>query len=232
MKVTVIELLNYEEWISGLGTDREWKVQTVQHRLYSELQKAVSEHGGFLVPMTFHHMLIIANGINQEAHNKIYDTMKSISPVPFRASSATGKTLVNAEREAFRRLKTLNAWQTSFIEDDGSRLVAAHFDIDSYLRRLESGTIVEAMAQVNELIKSVNMVSKEVEGVSAYLGGDNVVLFAGEDSLEKLENLELESVKIGIGVAVNARESLKLAAEALAFIRKFRGKHVKVIKAP
>jgi GTP cyclohydrolase IIa len=232
MKVTVIELLNYEGWISGLGTDREWNVQTVQHRLYSELQKAVSEHGGFLVPMTFHHMLIIANGINQEAHNKIYDTMKSISPVPFRASSATGKTLVNAEREAFIRLKTLNAWQTSFIEDDGSRVVAAHFDIDSYLRRLESGTIDEAMAQVNELITSVNMVSKEVEGVSTYLGGDNVVLFAGEDSLEKLENLELESVKIGIGVAVNARESLKLAAEALAFIRKFRGRHVKVIKAP
>lgn len=230
MKVTVVELLNYEGWISGLGTDREWRVQAIQHRLYAELQEAVAGQGGFLVPMTFHHMLIIANGIDMEGHDKIFDAMKSISPVPYRASSGTGNTLVRAEIEAFRGLRGLATGQAAFGERDNSGLVAAHFDIDSYLKRLESGTIVDGMAKVNNLIGLVNRLSDELEGISVYLGGDNVVLFAGEDSLERLEKLELDFVKIGIGVASNARDCLKLAAESLTFIRKFRGQPVKVMK--
>ncbi|MGC8557822.1 MAG: GTP cyclohydrolase IIa [Nitrososphaeria archaeon] len=230
MKVTLVELLNYEGWISGLGTDREWRVQAIQHRLYSELQEAVAGQGGFLIPMTFHHMLIIANGIDRDGHGKIFDAMKSISPVPYRASSGTGRTLVRAEIEAFRGLKGLAAGQAAFGEHDGSRLVAAHFDIDSYLKRLESGTIVDGMAQVNNLIGLVNRLSDELEGISVYLGGDNVVLFAGEDSLERLERFEPDSIKIGIGVANNARDCMKLAAESLTFIRKFRGRPIKVMK--
>ncbi|MDG7038837.1 MAG: GTP cyclohydrolase IIa [Nitrososphaerota archaeon] len=229
MKVIITELMDYEGWVSSLGNDREWKVQATQHRLYSELQEAVAGEGGFLVPATFHHMLIIANGIEEDGHKRVFDIMNAVSPVPYRASSGSGSTLVSAIRKAFEGIGALAPRETHFGVPDFSNVVAAHFDVNSYLKKLEAGTLVEGLSEVDKLAGSVNMLSKEFGGISVYLGGDNVVMFAGEDSLGKLQNIKLDGSKVGIGVASNARSCLKLAAEALYFLRRNKGQVMKVI---
>ncbi len=229
VKVIITELMDYEGWISRLGNDREWKVQAVQHRLYSELQEAVAGEGGFLVPATFHHMLIIANGIEEDGCRRIFDTMNAVSPVPYRASSGSGSTPVGAIREAFRGIGTLAPRETRFGVPDFSNIVVAHFDVNSYLKKLEAGTLVEGISEVDKLAGSVNILSKELGGISVYLGGDNVIMFAGEDSLGKLQNIKLDGSKVGIGVAGNARSCMRLAAEALHFLRRNRGQVVKAI---
>ncbi|MGC9209119.1 MAG: GTP cyclohydrolase IIa [Nitrososphaeria archaeon] len=231
MRVIVLELCDYEGWILSLGSDREWKVQVMQHRLYSELQRAVSEHGGFLVPLTFHNMLIIANGMDSRANSAIFEILRSASPVPFKAADGTGNTILTAARNAHHKLKRMSAGETDLSSNnDSSNVVAAHFDLNSYLEKLRNGPLDQVIEQINALISHVNEISKTVQGVSAYLGGDNVALFTDESSLSLLENIKHDQVKVGIGVARTARESLRLAAEGLSFIRRNRGINVKVMR--
>ncbi len=233
MKVIVLELCDYEGWILSLGSDREWRVQVMQHRLYSELQKVVSENGGFLVPLTFHNMLIIANGMDSRADSIIFETLRSISPVPFKAAGGTGSTILSAARNAHDKLKRMSAGETQpSNSDDNSNVVAAHFDLNSYLEKLRDEALDRVVEQINALIFYVNHLAKTVQGVSAYLGGDNAVLFTDESSLSLLESIKHDQAKVGIGVARTARESLRLAAEGLSFIRRNRGMNVKVMKEP
>lgn len=229
MKVMLIELLDFEGWILRLGADREWKVQYVQHHLYSVLQKRVSAEGGFLIPLTFHNMLIIANGVKHEGFSRIFNYMKKVSPVAFRASEGAGKTFKEAIEKAAINIAKLKEGEVYFGDYEESELAVAHFDLNSYLSNFRNGRIFDALKQINGLISLTNRVADKVEGVSVYLGGDNAAVFAGKELIEELGAIKLNSVKVGVGIAYSAREGLKLAAEALSHIRRHRDQNVKIL---
>lgn len=219
--IALVELIEYEKWITSLGYDREWKVQSFQHEIYSKLYKLIGEVNSFLIPLTFHNMAFITNGLKEQDILNIFEKIKEEFKfkLNLRMYCCSERKLVLALNKASHLIKNLKPDECKIEELGKGYIVSSHLDLNSFLLILDN---YKAYQTIQKTYLYASSLAEKVGGIAIYLGGDNVVLFSDEEILKVLQTMKNDEIKIGVGVASNARTSLKLAAKALDKIRKER----------
>jgi len=223
MKVVVVELADYEEWIKGLGEDREWMVQIKQAELSRGIHEELAKVNGFALPLSYDHWILLVDGVRCDAaefFNRLKRRVLSILPVRVRMAAGYGRTLKEAQLKATTLLLD-NAGLDLFLEDfhaPDERVVAAHIDVNYYRGKLRLGVYGLYRKMMGLYAKLLDL-TEELGGLSSYLGGDNIVAFLTTSDVGSLGRLADDDVKIGVGVAENARKALALASKALEELR-------------
>ena len=218
-KITLIELRGYREWTELLGSDREWRIQGTQARLYDVAMGSAARRGAMVVPLRYDYLLAVTSGIDDDGVKGLVDELASASPVAIRYSSACSPSPSEAVRLAFRYLRG----------DGGEGCVGdaaaiAYVDIDDITGLTENTDPLGAYSVVQELLHRVSSIAGPAGGVVQYLGGDNIMVLLPVDSYEGLaaDIASLAKVKVGVGVGRTAREASALATSALDEIRSNR----------
>lgn len=149
------------------------------------------------------------------------------SPVPVKFSFRSAPTAAEALELAYSSLAMgLNPWA----DDDGEPVLAAHYDLNSYMATLRSRGIGAAKKRVYQMIRHVMRIELAVKGIGAYLGGDNVIVFSHTGSLDQVLGSVPRGAKVGIGIGRVPRDAVKRASMALARIRMKRDRNSLVIR--
>jgi len=216
----IIEFRGYREWTESIGSDREWRLQITQSKIYLTLQEAAARVNGFILPLRYDYMLLVASGLSREAVEKVYHAAMGVSPVPVSMSTACGVNPRDAVERAWEHLGARNGlYLGEKCQED--YVVAAHFDINNITRRTRRQGLLDTYTTVLSLIARLQEEAHRRGAVSQYLGGDNVLALLPLDDYEEIVNdmISFEDLKAGIGIASSSRRALTLAAEALHRIR-------------
>ncbi|MGC9105048.1 MAG: GTP cyclohydrolase IIa [Thermoprotei archaeon] len=210
MKILELRLRGYREWTESLGSDREWKIQSVQHDLASRLAKVAGEVGSFSIPYRFDSYILLADGVSSEGLERVIDSFSKVAPVRVEACWGFGEDYLEALKSCGSRR-----------EYPDTEVLVAHFDLDGFTALSDR---TDAFLKVREFAREVEEFFLERGGLTHYLGGDNVVVFlppSRKDSV--VEFLKGKTgVKVGVGVGKTPREALSVAAEQLDSIRRAR----------
>ena len=211
-KLAKVVLEGYREWTESLGDDREWLIQRTQSEIEKTASEAAKEVGAFYLPTRKDVLIFILNGI--ENPELIFESLERVSPVPIRVEIGCGKT-------------PLEALRGKPCKETGP-IAALHVDINSFRSKDYYLGYVESI----QLFESLLKVGLGFGAVGGYLGGDNVLLFADPSDAQSLGSTicTMFDVKVGIGIASTARESLALAARALRRLRENRERRLEVIE--
>jgi len=221
--VGVIALVGYREWTEEIGRDREWIIQKRQSAVYLAAIDAAAAGGGYVVPFSHDIMVVLLNGVPRKSIEEIYRAVSRESPVPV-AMRVTTTRHPDWGQVPLEPGITMD-------EYDESGVAALHIDMDMVSKeRLQKGFL-------KPFIKVMDLYIKLIENVlprgyiPGYLGGDNIVVFAPEEDLNRALELVMavigdEKYKIGIGVDDNPRAALARAAHALSVIRNTRNSRV------
>jgi len=235
VKIGVLELIGYREWTESIGFDREHIIQLNQSKLYYELQSIISEAGGFIIPLRYDYMIIIANGVEDKTLMKLPTIIKYFSPVPIRIAVSCAKTPYEAQLKATLLLPEAKE-NTSIIDHNeycNDHIVVAQFDINYYTLKTRYMSVYDTYLESMQLYLEVVNLSKKIGGITSYLGGDNVLLFLSLDKINILYDLARKDLKIGVGVSKVTRRAITLSAKALDSLRMNRkeknNKGIKII---
>ncbi len=223
IRVAVIEQVGYREWTESLGSDREWLIQVTQSRVYRAGQEAATEVGGFLLSLRYDIMLLLASNLSEGDVRFVHDSVAKVASVKVRTASSCASTPLEAVDRAWRMLTSLSPGEVEYEPCLGPEAVAvAHIDIDGITRLTRELGPLKTYYMVLNMIYRVKGEAEKLGAIIQYLGGDNLlaVLPLSRDPIEATSRIvEGEGLKAGVGVAMKARESLALAAEALHRIR-------------
>ncbi len=225
MRIGVLELIGYREWTEELGSDREWIIQSIQSGLYKFLQEEFSRINGFVLPLRYDYYVLILNNVDMGESKRIISKLARISPVPPKVAVSCEETPYKAQMKATQVLRKCNS---TFCIDGcnnrvDSRIAVAHFDINSFTRKIESVSVYDTFIEIEELCIDTSLKMKNIGGITQYLGGDNIVSFFSPTKIENLkEIIPRDDLKVGVGIAYTARKAMELASKALDTIRLMR----------
>lgn len=224
MKIFLVELKGYKEWTESLGYDREWKIQDFQHEITKLVNRVIANYGGFLLPLRYDYLTIVADGVSNEALLGLYRELLSISPTEVRSCLGYGKTPLEAQRNAYECLKNTHSFKIEEFPDD--KIVACHFDIDNFTNITFNTSAYDALLYLNNIYSNMNQYIYNIGGLSQYLGGDNLIAFINYENINKVLEItdKIDNIKVGIGIGKNARSAMAKATEALDAIRRIREK--------
>ncbi len=221
VRLALIEQVGYREWTESIGSDREWIIQSLQARLYGELQLVVSRLGGYLFPLRHDYLLALATGLGEREHKEILDTARSVSGMPIRMASVAHDNPRDALEKAFRLLSNTRPGEYTFVEGHDGLTVVGHVDIDNITGKTSEEGISESLLLIAKTVYEVTRESMGGNGLAQYLGGDNIVVILPdegyEDIVERIASNPL--LKVGVGVSLKPRRAMELATKALDEIR-------------
>ncbi len=196
-----------------------YTTNTVKHVQSSS--RKISEVNGFVLSLRFDYMILVLEGVENSNVLSIVDSLEKISPVPLRLSIACGKTPYEAQCNASAKLRSSGSKYV--LEDcNPTGIMVVHFDINDFTRLTSRLSVYDTFVNVEELYLYLTKEIQYIGGIAQYLGGDNIVAFLSLDTLDAVRSLveKIKGVKVGIGIARNARKALMYAASALDNIRK------------
>ncbi|ARM75823.1 GTP cyclohydrolase IIa [Acidianus manzaensis] len=225
MKIFLIEQENYREWTESLGHDREWKIQEIQHQISNLLNRITAENNGFLLPLRYDFLAIIADGLSNQSLIDIYNKATEISPTKIKACLGYGKTPLEAERNAFNCIHKSD--HNLYLDKLNDEIVTVcHFDIDNFTSLTLNTSAYDAIIHFNNIYYKINDKLYRLGGLTQYLGGDNFISFINYENIKDIISMvnEIDNIKVGIGIGTNARNAMENATKALDNIRKTRDK--------
>ncbi len=235
VKIGVLELIGYREWTEELGSDREWIIQTIQSGIYKFLQEELSKANGFVLPLRYDYYILVLNGVDADSIAKIMIKLADISPVPLRLAVSCGESPYEAQSRATSMLRKCNdtiCVSSCDDEHESQKIAVAHFDINSFTKKIESASVYDTFIEIEELCIDLSLKMKSIGGITQYLGGDNIVTFLSPSKINDLKEMILrDDLKVGVGIAYTTRKAMELATRALDLIRSMRrnGVHNKII---
>ncbi len=220
-RITLIKLLKYREWTENLGSDREWKIQLVQSRIYHVLQSLFSKSGGFVIPLRYDYFIALSNGVSREIHEKILVDIESVAPYGVRIVSLSHKYPFTAQLYATRVIEhsTNKLVYIDGVEDEN---VVIHIDFNNISELTYSSSVFETYARITTIYSEITSYAARLGGITGYLGGDNMIVVLHMEALKEFLEILPSYLKAGVGVSKSPREALSLAAEALTRIRRER----------
>jgi GTP cyclohydrolase IIa len=217
IRVGLIRLEGYEGWIRSLGHDREWIVQATQAEVYRSLAIESAKAGMFSLPLTYDTYLVVINAADVEGFKGLAHRLSGKAPVALSLYVGLGASYA----EAMRRLRPLDEAAEGLLKEGWlDETAAAHLDLDGYNKLASEGGFNYVEELVDATLRKAREASARHGGLAYYAGGDNVVCFVPCERLECfLDDVRVDGVKVGVGVALRPRDALALAARALDEIR-------------
>ncbi len=235
VRIAVIELIKYREWTETLGSDREWLIQKTQADIYRATQLKASELGGFVIPIRYDYMILLASGLTEKDHKKILKVVQRYSPVEVRMASACSETPLASEEAASNLLLQTSPGEVYF-DDCPQKEVAVigHIDADDITSLTRSIGAYKAYMKVFEVLTYLRSNLSKWGAIAEYLGGDNILAVLPpsdyHQALETIKDIGDLKLKVGVGIAPNFRKALMLAAEALSDIRRYNSRFKVAVK--
>ncbi len=217
-RITIIKLLKYREWTENLGFDREWIIQLKQSQIYNLLQTLFSKKNGFVLPIRYDYYIALSNGINHDTHLEILTEIESITPHGVRVVSVSHKYPAIAQLVASHLLHERKD-KFLFIDSVEDENVIAHIDFNYVTRYTESTSVFESYMRIISLYYHITKYVFRLGGITAYLGGDNMIALIPSEQVNELLEIMPSYLKVGIGVSNIPRKALQLASKALTMIR-------------
>jgi GTP cyclohydrolase IIa len=232
MKILLMEFIGYKEWTESLGYDREWKIQDIQSSIYKVVNDEISRVGGFALPVRYDGLIILADGIPSGSLLEIYTKVKEISPSKVSACIGYGKTPREAEINAHNCILNSLSDEPKFDTFYDDNVVACHFDYNNFTLLTRELSFYNAYMRIMRLYSKLSEIIYDIGGITQYLGGDNMIAFIDEDTLDKIIKIveNVDEIKVGIGIGKNARSAMAGATRALDEIRSKREDKWKIVK--
>jgi GTP cyclohydrolase IIa len=227
-----MEFIGYKEWTESLGYDREWKIQDIQSSIYKVVNDEISRVGGFALPVRYDGLIILADGIPSGSLLEIYTKVKEISPSKVSACIGYGKTPREAEINAHNCILNSLSGEPKFDTFYDDNVVACHFDYNNFTLLTRELSFYNAYMRIMRLYSKLSEIIYDIGGITQYLGGDNMIAFIDEDTLDKIIKIveNMDEIKVGIGIGKNARSAMAGATRALDEIRSKREDKWKIVK--
>jgi GTP cyclohydrolase IIa len=205
----VIRLVNYREWIESLGFDREWVVQVVQSRIYSDIQSYVKDFNGFTLPLRYDVQVAIL-----PCTTRINDVVKGLEELLMRYPQ------INVRVDSYCGLPHEVLTNGPNVGGcNSTEVCVAHIDLNNFTLRSVSEGYYKPYVEV---LNMVSTLARKFMGkaVLQYLGGDNVVVVTSPNYLDEVIKESVDGdVKVGVGISEIPRKAFELAAKALSILR-------------
>ncbi len=237
IQITLIQIDNYGPWTVTPGPRAEPDLQTLQSRLYGDLEREFGARGGIVFYNRFDNLIAISNGIDKEDHIKIQESIRNRYPITISMGVAARPTPSEAQKVATQMIQKGGGAQSkdrcevlnidSLANEEESRVQIAHIDIDDITNTLTDvttayDTSIVVYDVLNELMKELY----KNDGLCFFIGGDNYMSPSNgitknqlRDILKKVDEKTGVSLKAGVGIAKKAGRAADLADLGLEDIR-------------
>ncbi|MBQ2635695.1 MAG: GTP cyclohydrolase IIa [Methanobrevibacter sp.] len=237
IQITLIQIDNYGPWTVTPGPRFEPDLQTLQSRLYGDLEREFGARGGIVFFNRFDNLIAISNGINEEEHVKIQDSIRNRYPITISMGVAARENPLEAQKVATQMIQKGGGAQSkdrcevlnidSLAKEDESKVQIAHIDIDDITNTLtDVETAYDVSIVVYDVLIELMKELKEHNGLCFFIGGDNYMAPSNgitknelREVLKKIGSTTGVTLKAGVGIAKKGGRAADLADIGLEDIR-------------
>jgi len=219
-QITHIQIDNYGPWTVTPEPRREVDLQTLQSRLYADLAQLFGNRDGYIFFSRFDNMIAVTNGLDEEAHALIQESVGNRYPVTMSLSVATGTTPVSALGTATEQLQEAGSAQDKgrrevlrgqTIDDEyrkATDVQLAHFDVDDATEKYtDQLNEFDTFIQIEQGYASLMKYMREAhDSLSFFVGGDNVIAVCPNldeadyhDAISHVREAVDVELKVGVG---------------------------------
>ncbi|WP_435078594.1 GTP cyclohydrolase III [Halococcus sp. AFM35] len=239
-QITLVQIDNYGPWTVTPEPRREVDLQTLQSRLYADLSQLFGNRDGYVFFSRFDNMVAVTNGIDEDTHALIQESIGNRYPVTVSLSIGTAPAPTAAIETASEQLQAAGSAQASdrreilrgkpIPEPDRTEgdVQIAHFDVNDatgkYTDRLnEFDTFINIEQSYAELMRYLR---ETHDSLSFFVGGDNIISpcpaldeDAYHDAIGHVRETVGVDLKVGVGRAADAQSAGMDAKHALETCR-------------
>ncbi|MDY7082170.1 MAG: GTP cyclohydrolase IIa, partial [Halobacteria archaeon] len=92
VQITLIQIDNYGPWTVTPEPRREVDLQSLQSNLYADLCERFGSHDSLVFLSRFDNMVAVTDGMNEENHARIQESIRNRYPVTVSMSVADAET--------------------------------------------------------------------------------------------------------------------------------------------
>ncbi|KXB03513.1 hypothetical protein AKJ45_01375 [candidate division MSBL1 archaeon SCGC-AAA261F19] len=236
MQLTLVQLDNYGPWTVKPSPKPEPYIQSLQGRLFSDIEEEFSARGGLVFSTRFDNMLAVSNGISLEEHENIQEKIHEKYPVTFSMGVGVAEEPYEAQRVASDALRKAGGSRSpdrkgalvgkTLESADGNLVQIAHIDVNHSTSLTNNNPIYDTHHLIQRVHLALMSSLVPFGALVFYMGGDNFMAPSNglnENNLsavfEKIKRGLGAGLKAGVGIGVNAVESARLASQGLHDIR-------------
>lgn len=236
IQLTLIQLDNYGPWTVNPSPKPEAYLQSLQGRLFSDIEEEFSARRGLVFSTRFDNMLAVSNSIPLEEHKKIQEKIHENYPVTLSMGVGVGEEPYEAQRQASYALREAGSSRspdrkgslvgTALGPGDESEVQIAHIDVNHSTSLTDNNPIYESHHLIQRVHLALMSSLSQFGALVFYMGGDNFMAPSNglnednfSDVFKKIKQKLGAELKAGVGAGTNAEESTRLASECLQDIR-------------
>ena len=239
-QLTLVQIDNYGPWTVTPAPRREVDLQTLQSRLYADLSQYIGNRDGYAFFTRFDNMIAVTNGLDESDHARLQETISNRYPVTVSLSTASDPNPVTALERATKQLQQAGSAQDgsrreilrlddgSPVQDDGSEVHIAHFDVnDATGQYTDEINAFDTFIEIEQAYASLmRYMRTHADSLSFFVGGDNIIAvcpdLAPETYQSAIDHVEQETnvaLKVGVGIGRRAHPAGMAAKHALEACR-------------
>ena len=239
-QLTLIQIDNYGPWTVTPAPRREPDLQTLQSRLYADISQFIGHSDGYVFFTRFDNMIAVTNGLGQEQHARLQETVRNRYPVTISLSAARGETPVEALEQAsgqlqragsaqdHERIEILRTPSERGSTDRPESVQIAHFDVnDATGNYTDEINAFDSFIEIEQAyVCLMQHLRTTWDSLAFFVGGDNMIavcptLDAGayRETIDHVEATVGVSLKVGVGSGQRAQAAGMAAKHALETCR-------------
>ena len=237
IQITLIQIDNYGPWTVTPGPRAEPDLQTLQSRLYGDLEREFGARGGIVFFNRFDNLIAISNGINKEDHEKIQESIRNRYPITISMGVAARESALEAQKVATQMIQEGGGAQSdkrceilnveSLVDEGNSKVQISHIDINNITNTLtDVETAYDTSIVVYDVLIELMKELKKLGGLCFFIGGDNYMAPSNgitksqlRAALKRVDEKTGVTLKAGVGIAKSGGRAADLADLGLEDIR-------------
>lgn len=237
IQITLIQIDNYGPWTVTPGPRAEPDLQTLQSRLYGDLEREFGARGAIVFFNRFDNLIAVSNGLDYDDHKKIQESIRNRYPITISMGVGCAKTAYEAQKIATQMIQKGGGAQSeerheilnidSLANKEDSSVQIAHIDINNITDTLtDVTTAFDTSIKVYEVLICLMKELSKVNGMCFFIGGDNYMAPTNglsqdqiRDVLKSVDKQTGVELKAGVGIAETGGRAADLADIGLEDIR-------------
>jgi GTP cyclohydrolase IIa len=236
VQLTLVQIDNYGPWTVTPHPRAEMDLQTLQSRLYADIAQFVGSRGGYIFFTRFDNMVMVTNGLDADALQRLQRSVANRFPVTVSLATAHDQSPVTALEVATAQLQAAGSAQdqsrTEVLTGDtlpigmqsATDVHIAHFDVnDATGRYTDQLNAYDTFIEIEQAYASLmRYLRAEYDGLSFFVGGDNMIAVVPDldaaayaDVIGVVEAETGVVLKVGVGTAGTAQAAGYAAKHAL-----------------
>jgi GTP cyclohydrolase IIa len=219
------------------GPRFEPDLQTLQSRLYGDLEREFGSHDAIVFFNRFDNLIAISNGMDYQDHKRIQDSIRNRYPITISMGVGCAKTAYEAQEIATKMIQKGGGAQSadrcevlnidSLATEEDSLVQIAHIDINDITNTLtDVESAYDTSLNVYNVLYELMLELKEENALCFFIGGDNymapsngITKNALRDALKNVDEKTGVTLKAGVGISKKAGRAADLADLGLEDIR-------------